>query len=297
MMLGLMIGSLIGGRISDRFGRKKAAIGSVVVIIPTVFCGGFSQNYATYAILRLLTCSSLPVMWVSMHSMTLEVFDKHHRKTVVIVKDFLWPVAQIILTLIIYLVRHWVQLHFWIGGLGCMAIPCLYLIPESPRWLANNGRKEDAEKILLKAAKWNRKPVSAKQLESIQQILNKVEKDSKQSTETNLNILDMFKRSNLKKTTIMLFNWITACLGSYTLLLNSTRLHGNLFLNYLLSSLAGDIPGTLTLMFTLNYFSRRANLFFFQTVTGICCLILAFVPQEVSISQSYLSFNQLIFVL
>ena len=277
-----MIGSLIGGRLSDRFGRKNAAIGALTVIIPTVFCGGFSQNYATYAILRLFTCTSLPIMWVSTHSLTLEVFDKDHRKNVVIVKDFLWPLAQMILTLIIYLVRHWVQLHFWIGGLGCIAIPCLYLIPESPRWLANNGRKEDSKKLLLQAAKWNKKIVNLKQLQTMENILDKIEKDSKQSTEKNLNIIDMFKKNNAQKTLIMLLNWVTACLGSYTLLLNSTRLHGNLFLNYLLSSLAGDIPGTLTLMFTLTHFSRRANLFFFQTVTGICCLILAFVPQSVS---------------
>ena len=84
----------------------------------------------------------------------------------------------------------------------------------------------------------------------------------------------------MKKTLIVLFNWITACLSSYTLLLNSTRLHGDLFINFLLSSVLGDIPGTICLMFTLTHFSRRANLFFFQMVTGICCLILAFVPKD-----------------
>ena len=280
MMLGLMIGSLIGGRISDRFGRKRAAIGSVIVIVPTVFFGGFAQNYATYAVLRLITCSSLPVMWVSMHSMTLEIFDKHHRKSVVIFKDFLWPTAQMILILIVYLVRHWSQLHFWFGGLGLIAFPCLYLVPESPRWLANNGHKDQAEEVLLQAAKRNKKTVTLEQNEQIRQILDKVEKDSKHQTEKNLNIIDLFKKANVKKTLIVLLNWITACLSSYTLLLNSTRLHGDLFINFLLSSVLGDIPGTICLMFTLTHFSRRANLFFFQMVTGICCLILAFVPKD-----------------
>ena len=202
MMLGLMIGSLIGGRISDRFGRKRAAIGSVIVIVPTVFFGGFAQNYATYAVLRLITCSSLPVMWVSMHSMTLEIFDKHHRKSVVIFKDFLWPGAQMILILIVYLVRHWSQLHFWIGGLGLMAFPCLYLIPESPRWLANNGRKDQAEEDLLQAANRNKKTVTPEQNQQIRQILDKVEKDSKHQTEKNLNIIGNVQPLKLYNSTL-----------------------------------------------------------------------------------------------
>jgi hypothetical protein len=59
------------------------------------------------------------------------------------------------------------------------------------RWLANNGRKEDAEDILLKIAKGNKRNVSLKQREEIRNILSRVEQDSHQ--ETNLNFLNMFQ--------------------------------------------------------------------------------------------------------
>ena len=279
MMLGLMIGSLLGGRISDKLGRKKTSIIAILIIIPSVLVGGLTSNYAFYATLRLITCSALPLAWVSMHALILEIFDKNHRQTVIIVKDFLWPISQMILTLIAYNDRRWQNVHFWVGGLGLAALPCLYMIPESPRWCANNGKKDESEQILLNVAKWNGKQLSDSDQEEIQSILNQVDKVSKQSTEKNLNLIDMFKKSNLSKTLIISFSWITTCLGSYTLFLNSTRLHGDLFLNFLLSAIA-DFPGIIGLVITLKYFSRRLNLFVLQFVTGICCIILAFVPQE-----------------
>ena len=147
MMLGLMIGSLLGGRISDKLGRKKTTIIATLIIIPSVIVGGLTSNYAFYAVLRLITCSALPLVWVSMHAFILEIFDKDNRQTVIIVKDFLWPISQMILTLIAYYDRRWQNVHFWVGGLGLAAIPCLALIPESPRWCANNGKKAESEKI------------------------------------------------------------------------------------------------------------------------------------------------------
>jgi MFS family permease len=143
MMMGLMFGSLIGGQLSDRIGRKKTMMISIFIIVPSVMFGGYSPNYACYAILRLITCTALPCIWVSNHSMTMEAFGNHHRKTVIIVKDFLWPVSQIVLVLIVYYNRNWTDLHLWIGVVCCGGFPCFFILPESPRWLANNNRKEE----------------------------------------------------------------------------------------------------------------------------------------------------------
>ncbi len=99
--------------------------------------------------------------------------------------------------------------------------------------------------------------------------------------EAHLNPLDMLNKDNYKKTIIILFNWVSVCVGAYTLILNATKLHGNLFVNYALASIVGDLPGTIALMITMKYFSRRFNLFYNQITLGVCCLILAFIPKEV----------------
>ena len=95
----------------------------------------------------------------------------------------------------------------------------------------------------------------------------------------------MFGSQSRKTTLILLFNWITLTFGNFTLLLSATKLHGDLFANYLMASILGDVPGTLVLLVTMKYFSRRVNIFACQTSVFICCLILAFLPKEVSSFQ------------
>ena len=56
-----------------------------------------------------------------------------YRKTVVLVKDFLWPVANVLMILVVYFVRHWTDLHLVIGALGLLGLPCFLVLPESPR--------------------------------------------------------------------------------------------------------------------------------------------------------------------
>ena len=79
----------------------------------------------------------------------------------------------------------------------------------------------------------------------------------------------MLRSGHLTKTLILIFNWVTVCVGSYTLVLNSTKLYGDVFINYTLVVLAGEIPGTISLLITLRLFGRRFNLFYTQLILGM----------------------------
>ena len=65
---GLMIGSIVGGRLCDRFGRKMIMMVSVLIITPAVMFGGYSPNYTCYLILRLISCSVLPCIWIARYT-------------------------------------------------------------------------------------------------------------------------------------------------------------------------------------------------------------------------------------
>ena len=77
-----------------------------------------------------------------------------------------------------------------------------------------------------------------------------------------------------------MLNWISVCLGSYTLKLNTTKLSGDIYINWLLANTIGEFPGLAALIITLKYFGRRFNLFYIQFILGTCCIILAFVPKS-----------------
>ena len=45
MILGLLVGSITGGRLGDQFGRKKAIFGSIALTIPTLIGSGYVHSY------------------------------------------------------------------------------------------------------------------------------------------------------------------------------------------------------------------------------------------------------------
>ena len=57
MVFGLFIGSVIGGRLGDRFGRKTVMLYSSIAIIPNTMFGGYSPNLWVYTILLLINNS------------------------------------------------------------------------------------------------------------------------------------------------------------------------------------------------------------------------------------------------
>ena len=156
-----------------------------------------------------------------------------------------------------------------------------FIIPESVRWLAINGKRYQAEKVLEKIAKRNGRSISFRQKREIKTILQYVEKEAhRKKNQENLSPLDMLRKTHLKITLIMMLNWITVCVGTYTLILNTTKLSGNIYINWILSTTLGDLPGTVALIITLKYCGRRFNLFYTQFVLGFCCLVLAFLPKS-----------------
>ena len=67
LMLGLLLGSIIGGRLGDKIGRKTTMFAAIAIAAPAVAAGGLVQSYMVYLLLRLVSCTCLPVIWVCFH--------------------------------------------------------------------------------------------------------------------------------------------------------------------------------------------------------------------------------------
>ena len=133
VMFGLMIGSVLGGPMSDKLGRKRAMIFSVFVCIPTVMFSGYSNNFWTYAALKFINTISLPCLWFSCHILITEIFGKEFRQNAVVIKELMWPIGMIIEIGLFYVTRHWVYFHLCVGGLCLLTVPAFLIAPESPR--------------------------------------------------------------------------------------------------------------------------------------------------------------------
>jgi len=83
----------------------------------------------------------------------------------------------------------------------CVVIFCSRIIPESFRWYLSHGRLEEAEKVLEKVAKFNKKPcISLKQLEE----LDLTDGEDNGQGDRKYTLLDIFKSRYLIKLSLLL---------------------------------------------------------------------------------------------
>lgn len=111
-------------------------------------------------------------------------------------------------------------------------------------------------------ARTNGREITTEQQKEMRSILNKIE----DKAEDSLDPRDMFKPDHIKKTLVLLLSWylnhglcsincykffdnanyvlfrITVCVGYYALTLSTTKLNGDILLNYLYGTIA-DSPG------------------------------------------------------
>jgi len=182
------------------------------------------------------------------------------------------------LALIVYLNRTWTGIHIWCGiASACALIPC-YIIPESPRWLAQNNQVEESMKVLLKMAKTNGKILSLDDEIKIRNLVSNIDEES-HKTEDKLTPLDMFKHGQLKKSLILCLAWIVTSISYYVLGLNSSDLSGDIIMNFFLASIANS-GSILYVVSTANSIGRRKSLSLAFMILGTSCLVLAFVPKN-----------------
>ena len=270
MMAGLMLGSVLGGRLGDRLGRKRSMFLALTFIGPALLGASQARSLFVYAACQLTWCTAVVPIWINSHALTLECFDAHTRVPVVCIKDLFYPIELMTLGAVGYLLRDWTHLHLASGALCLLAMPTWWLLPESPRWLAQNGRREEAAKVLREMARVNGKPQLDERAEAdIDKVLRRIEEHhgsdgDSSSSKNKLSFWHMFERAHAAKSAVLLLAWITTNVSSYTLQLNATKLAGNVHLNFIFAGLS-EMPASVLLYFALTKTKRCCCCFIYPT--------------------------------
>ena len=80
------------------------------------------------------------------------------------------------MVLLAFAVRHWQHQHLVLGAIGVLTFLVCLALPESPRWLAQVGRVEEAHELMVKIARVNKKQLSVEDSELISTFLRQVGK-------------------------------------------------------------------------------------------------------------------------
>ncbi len=167
-LIGCLAGALCAGALSDKFGRKRLLVVSALIFVVTSLGNALAQDFTVFIAWRICggvaigLASNLSPMYIA------EVAPAQIRGKLVAVNQ-LTIVVGILLAQYInwFLVRDlpagasdefirdsWFGQQGWRWMFGLTAVPSLLfflgmlVVPESPRWLAKNGRSERAKGIL-----------------------------------------------------------------------------------------------------------------------------------------------------
>jgi MFS family permease len=156
-LAGAVLGALLFGYGTDRFGRKKLFFITVAVYLFGTALSAFSWNFWSYAFFRAVTGAGIGGEYAAINSAIDELIPARVRGRVdLIINGSYWVGAALgaAATLVLLDPRRipiWLgwRLAFGIGAtLGLIVIFFRRWIPESPRWLMIHGRNDEAERIV-----------------------------------------------------------------------------------------------------------------------------------------------------
>ena len=156
-LAGAVIGALLFGYGTDRFGRKKLFFITVAVYLIGTALSAFSWNFASYAFFRALTGAGIGGEYAAINSAIDELIPARVRGRVdLMINGSYWIGAAlgsgatvIVLDPNRFPISLGWRFAFAIGAtLGLVVIFFRRWIPESPRWLMIHGRNAEAEEIV-----------------------------------------------------------------------------------------------------------------------------------------------------
>ncbi len=152
---GAAFGALLGGRIADALGRKKALIVcSVIFLVGAILCA-IAPNVEIMVGARILLGFGVGAAAVSAPLYLAEMAPAEKRGRMVTINELMIVTGQMLAFAINALLAVTIEgAHVWRVMLAVAAIPAIALLigmfalPESPRWFGARGQVDQARKVL-----------------------------------------------------------------------------------------------------------------------------------------------------
>ncbi|XP_017143860.1 organic cation transporter-like protein [Drosophila miranda] len=284
-MLGVLVGSIIFGQLSDKYGRKPILFASLVIQVVFGVLAGLAPEYFTYTMARVIVGATTSGVFLVAYVIAMEMVGPAKRLYAGIFVMMFFSLGFMLTAAFAYFIHdwRWLQIALTLPGLIFM---CYYwIIPESARWLLSKGRKECAIANMQKAARFNRVDITNEALSALLDEGESSADKQKQLDQVKVkeplpSVWDLFCYPNLRRKTLLIFlDWLVTSGVYYGLSWNTNNLGGNVLLNFVISG-AVEIPAYIFLLLTLNRWGRRSILCGCLVVAGLSLLLTVVIPQE-----------------
>lgn len=205
--LGMTLGGLTGGVISDFIGRRKTFLGAIVLFSSMSILNGMAPNLTVFMITRALTGFGIFCMMVVSVAYISEMTPGESRgkwQSLTAAGGFCaMPVIGMISRAVIPMSPDAWRIILYLGALGFIGFFLgIKYLKESPRWLVAKGRVAEAEKVV-------------EDLSGVAVDLSEAARNIPKKVNLKDQLLGMFAGKYLKRTLILLGIGIPVNIGSF----------------------------------------------------------------------------------
>ncbi|XP_054426973.1 organic anion transporter 7-like isoform X6 [Pteronotus mesoamericanus] len=196
-MAGTVVGGIILGHLSDRFGRRLVIRWSLLLVAATEACAAFAPTLPLYCSLRFLAGFSALSVLTNSSVLIMEWLVPRFQAMGMTMIISVACVGQMILGGLAFAIRDWHILQL------VYSIPLFILflfsrwLAESVRWLIITNKPEKGLKELRKAAYVNGKKDAGDAL--TMEVLRSTMRDELEAAQTRPRVSDLFRTPNLRK--------------------------------------------------------------------------------------------------
>uniref|UniRef100_A0A8D2J8G0 Major facilitator superfamily (MFS) profile domain-containing protein n=1 Tax=Varanus komodoensis TaxID=61221 RepID=A0A8D2J8G0_VARKO len=279
-MAGVLIGSIIFGGLSDRFGRKALIVWCYLQMGAAGACTAFVPNFTGYCLLRFLCGMAMSGISLNSVSLCMEWIPTKYRAIVGTINGYCYTIGQFILAGAAYAISDWRWLQLTVSLPFFVFFLYSWLFVESARWLAISGKQEQAVRSLKKAAWINGRKKEGEKL-SVEFLKASMQKELS-STKTNHSMADLVRTPAVRKISCgVSFVWFATSFAYYGLAMDLQNFGFDLYLTQLVFG-AVDFPAKLISVITITYVGRRFSQALSLILAGLCILVNVFVPQDLA---------------
>lgn len=158
-LIGLMIGASLFGYFADRYGRRRLFVATLLLYSGFTLISALSPGYYWFLAFRFLTAIGVGAEYSAVNAAIGELIPARYRgRASAVVMNF-WPIGAILASLItLYFIHLLPPSIGWRLAFGLGAVMALFtlwarrVLPESPRWLARQGREAEARSVSQRMA-------------------------------------------------------------------------------------------------------------------------------------------------
>ncbi len=149
--VGMFLGAAVSGRLADRYGRRAVFQVTLIVFSLGSVLSALSPTYETLLLARVVTGLGLGGELPVVSTLVSELSPRASRGRMVSLLESFWAYGTLVAGLIAIFVVPSVG---WRGAFLVGAVPALYVaylrraLPESPRYLASQGRLNEADAVV-----------------------------------------------------------------------------------------------------------------------------------------------------